>query len=147
MLSISRTQLSNQIIYDIQGLLDSIQSVLLFIIFLAQFNYFFSNNLNLIIQSMTIWKIRSPNIFQVFREGKIVKCHMFDLTIYCHTISRFHHFTMYYSFRHLIISPLHHCTIAPLYHCTIAPLHHCTIAPFHHHIITPSHYCIYIIIF
>ena len=60
-LSISRTQLFNKIIYSIQGLL-------LFLIRSEQFNYFFIKNFNPILQITTIWKITPPNIFQVFRE-------------------------------------------------------------------------------
>ena len=70
LLSIYRTQLFKQIIEVIQGLQDYIQSVLLLLISLAQLSYFFSMTLKLILQSMTIWKIRYHNIFQVFIEVK-----------------------------------------------------------------------------
>ena len=55
MFSISITQQFKKIINTIQGLLDSIQGVMLFLICLAQFNYFFSKTLNLSLQSINIW--------------------------------------------------------------------------------------------
>ena len=59
LLSISRKQMLKQIIDVIHGILESIQSVLLFLIHLVQFKYFFSKTLK---NSIT------PNMFQVFRE-------------------------------------------------------------------------------
>ena len=61
LLSISITQPFKQII-------DSIQGPMLFLIWSAQLNYLSSKTFRLTLQSMTIWKIGSPDIFQVFRE-------------------------------------------------------------------------------
>ena len=63
LLSISRTHLFKQII-------DSIQGLMFFPIFLVKLNYFLGKTFRLIIQIMTIWNSRSPNIFQLFREVK-----------------------------------------------------------------------------
>ena len=62
LLSIYRTQLFKKII-------DSIHGLMLFLIRSSQLNYFFSKTFNLGLHSMTIWRIRPPKIFQVFREG------------------------------------------------------------------------------
>ena len=62
-LSISRTQLFNKIIYSIQGLL-------LFLVLSAQLNYLFSKSFKLGLRIVSICNNISPNIFQVFIEGK-----------------------------------------------------------------------------
>ena len=87
LLYISRTKLLKKMLDVIQGLLNYIQGVLLFLIHLDQSNYFFSKTFNLIIQSMNIWKIISPDIFQVFRKGKIsVVLHVSPNDIMSHNI-------------------------------------------------------------
>ena len=41
---------------------------MLLLIRLGKFNYFFSKTFRLSLHGMIIWKIRAPNIFQVFKE-------------------------------------------------------------------------------
>ena len=83
MFSIYRTQLSNKI-------LDSIMGLLLLLFFLSEPNYFFSKTFNMSLQIMTIWKIRPPNSFQVFREGKnCVVLHVWHNDILSHDIDLF----------------------------------------------------------
>ena len=56
---------------------DSIEGIIFLLILLSQLNYLISNNFRLSLQRMTIRKITTPNIFQVFREGK----KMFSVTL------------------------------------------------------------------
>ena len=61
MLPISITELFKEI-------LDYIQGIIFLPMLSKQLNYFPSKTLNMSIQSINIWKITSPIIFQVFRE-------------------------------------------------------------------------------
>ena len=104
-------------------ILDYIQGLLLLLIILAQLSYFFSNTFNIFLQSMTIWKIMPPGIFQVFIEGNktwSVICLTQEYTVatsYHINITPFHHFTIFW-----FISKFNHSTIALLHHLIIAPL-------------------------
>ena len=59
MIPVYIAQLFNKILGCIEGLL-------LFLAILSQLNYLFVHNFKLSLQNITIWKIRSTSIFQIF---------------------------------------------------------------------------------